>query len=340
MPRALPVFLTVACSGLMIMAFAPPARPCVRVLWTDTGRAVVVGRSMNWEEDTKTNLWAFPRGVERVGLAGKNPLTWTTKYGSAAAGFYDFATSDGVNEKGLAVSLLWLDEADYGKRDESVPGLSTTLWGQFYLDRFATVAEAVRYTESAPLQLVPVRDSREVSRLHLALADAGGDAAVIEYIAGKPRVYHDRKYAVLANSPPLPDQLKNLGRYRGFSGAEPPPAVVTRSADRFVAASRLLAGLPKPATDRQAAADLFGLLRATSVPGRTRWRAVADLTNRVFYFESAVAPGVVWVRLDRLKLACGSPVLKLDPAADPDLGGEASGRFRAAEPLKFGMPAD
>jgi choloylglycine hydrolase len=308
------------------------------VLWSDAGRAVVAGRIMNWPEDTRTNLWAFPRGAERVGLAGKNPLKWTAKYGSVAAGFYDTATADGVNEKGLAVSVLWLDEADYGTRDESVPGLSTTLWGQFYLDTFATVADAVKFTEATPFQLVPVTDGKDVSRLHLALADVTGDSAVIEYDAGKPRAYRGRGYAVMANSPPLPDQLKNRARYRGFGGTENPPADVSRSPDRFVVASKLLAELPKPATDRQTVAGLFGLLRAVSLPRGTRWRAVADLTSRVYYFESAASPAVVWVRLDRLKLDAGGPVLKLDLSGDPDLAGEASGRFRKAEPLKFALP--
>jgi penicillin V acylase-like amidase (Ntn superfamily) len=298
--RTRPFFAASATGLVVLVALASPARQCVRVLWNNSGRAVVVGRIMNWSEDTRTNLWAFPRGAERVGLADKNPLKWTAKYGSVAAGFHDTATADGVNERGLAVSVLWLDEADYGTRDESVPGLSTTLWGQFYLDTFATVAEAVRFTESTPFQLAPVTDGKDVSRLHLALADAAGDSAVIEYVAGKPRVYRGRESTVMA--------------------------------------AKLLANLPKLAIDLQAAADLFGLLRAVSLPHGTRWRAVADLTNRVYYFESAAGPAVVWVRLDRLKFDPGCPVLKLDLAADPDVAGEASGKFLKSDPLKFTLP--
>lgn len=321
-----------------VAVFAAPAEPCARVLWAPDGRAVVVGRSMNWTDDLKVELWAFPRGIDRVGLSGKNPLKWTTKFGSVAVGFLGVATADGVNEKGLAVSLLWLDEADYGRRDEAVPGVSATLWGQFYLDSFATVAEAVAFTKKTPVQPVAVKTGREVSRLHLALADANGDSAVIELVGGKSNVYHGREFAVLTNSPPLPEQLKNLARYRGPGALEAPAKDLANSADRFVAASRLLADLRKPGSDRQAVAEMFGMLRAVSTPQRTRWRTVADLTNRVYYFESAASPAVVWVRLDGLKLHVGSPVLKLDLSADPDLAGEASGKFQKAEPLKFALP--
>jgi choloylglycine hydrolase len=133
----------------------------------------------------------------------------------------------------LAVSVLWLDEADYGRRDETIPGLSTALWGQFYLDSFATVDEAVKFTEAIPFQLVPINDGRGVSQLHLALADATGDSAVIEYANGRPRIFHGRKSAVMTNSPPMPDQLKNLARYRGFGGERRVPTSVSGSGDRF-----------------------------------------------------------------------------------------------------------
>jgi choloylglycine hydrolase len=295
---------------------------------------------MNWPDDPGADLWAFPRGIERTGLNGKNPLKWVSNYGSVAVGFKGVATADGVNEKGLAVSVLWLNEADYGPRDESVPGLAATLWGQFHLDSFATVAEAVAYAEKTPFQPVAVKDGGDVSRLHLALADATGDSAIVEYVGGKVKVYHGREYAVMTNSPPLPEQLKNLDRYRGPGGLETPPKDASNSADRFVIASRILADLPKPRTDREAVADLFGVLRAVSVPRMTRWRAVADLTNRVYYFESAASPVVVWVRLDRLKLDAGSPVLKLDLANEPDRAGESSGGFKRADPLKFAMSRD
>ena len=52
-------------------------------------------------------------------------------------------TADGMNEKGLVANILYLAESDYGKPDGSKPPLSISLWGQYALDNFATVAEAL-----------------------------------------------------------------------------------------------------------------------------------------------------------------------------------------------------
>ena len=122
------------------------AHACSRVLWVRSGQPVLVGRTMDWFEPMQTNLWALPRGIKRNGLAGKNSLQWTSKYGSVASVVYGFASAEGMNEKGLDANILWLAEADFGNRDDKLPGLSMSLWAQYYLDNFATVAEAIAAT--------------------------------------------------------------------------------------------------------------------------------------------------------------------------------------------------
>ena len=47
-----------------------------------------------------------------------------------------------MNEKGLSANMLWLAESEFGKRDESRPGLCVSQSLQFCLDNFATVDEA------------------------------------------------------------------------------------------------------------------------------------------------------------------------------------------------------
>ncbi len=39
---------------------------CSRVMWTDNGQAIVVGRNPDWPEEVQTDLWAFPRGIAHV----------------------------------------------------------------------------------------------------------------------------------------------------------------------------------------------------------------------------------------------------------------------------------
>src|SRR5690625_1842154 len=117
---------------------------CTRVLWTDTGQAVLVGRNMDWGIDMATRLWVMPRRAAPTGLAGHaRTLRWTAYYGSVIASSYDIATSDGVNEPGLAAHLLWLAESDFGPREPELPALAVSMWAQYFLDTCANVAEAV-----------------------------------------------------------------------------------------------------------------------------------------------------------------------------------------------------
>ncbi|NTU95161.1 MAG: linear amide C-N hydrolase [Bacteroidales bacterium] len=332
---------------VLLLSFIDQAYTCSRVLWNDNQQAVVVGRSMDWFEDMKSNLWAFPRGMLRDGGAGKNSLKWTSKYGSLVATGYEMITVDGINEKGFAVNPLWLAESDYGKRDESIPGISFSIATQYFLDNFATVAEAVRFIETEPFQIVtgPMGSTNRQAAGHVALADLTGDSAVVEWIDGKPIIYHSRKYTVMTNSPPINKQLANLKQYKAFGGTKELPGS-EQSADRFVRAARYLESLPEPANKRETIAYLMSVMRNISAPfgvadslrpniSTTRWRIVADLTNKVYYFESTTSPNVIWVSLDKLSLRDGNPILMLDLVNDSDRTGDVSGQFRESTPFDF-----
>ena len=92
------------------MALAPVAEACTRFVYLGPNDNIITARSMDWKLDVATNLWAFPRGMERSGEAGPNSLKWTSKYGSVIATGYDVSTTDGMNERGLVANVLWLVE--------------------------------------------------------------------------------------------------------------------------------------------------------------------------------------------------------------------------------------
>ncbi|HEV3112428.1 MAG TPA: linear amide C-N hydrolase [Candidatus Binataceae bacterium] len=323
------------------------ANACSRVLWVRSGQPVLVGRSMDWFEPMHTNLWALPRGIKRSGLAGKNSLRWTSKYGSLVAVVYNFASADGINEKGLDANILWLAESDFGSRNENLPGLSLSLWAQYYLDNFATVNDAVEATRQTRLQLVPVTISSKekiTSTVHLSLADKTGDSAIIEYVGGKPIIYHGRNYTVMTNSPTFDKQLELAKQYQGLGGDKPLPGT-SEAADRFVRASYYEKNLPEPANYREAVAGVLSVMRnvsapfGTAEPGRpnisaTIFRTLADLTNGVYFFESTSSPDIVWVNMEKLNFAAGGPVEKLDLVNHRDLVGNVTPMFRPAAPFE------
>jgi choloylglycine hydrolase len=121
----------------------PPAEACTRALYVGDSGLVITGRSMDWSEDMRSNLWVFPAGIERDGSAGPRSPHWRSKYGSVVVSGYDIGSVDGMNERGLVANALYLAETDYGKPDSGHPPLAISLWAQYVLDNFATVAEAV-----------------------------------------------------------------------------------------------------------------------------------------------------------------------------------------------------
>ncbi|XZE22195.1 linear amide C-N hydrolase [Pirellulaceae bacterium SH449] len=329
---------------------AAPAIPCSRILWNDNGRSVIVGRNMDWFEDIRSNMWILPRGMERDGLAVSNPLRWTSKYGSVVITTYDVGTADGINEKGLAGHLLYLPETSVGSRDESLPGLSMSMWVQYYLDQFATVAEAVESFNTSPyqLQMAVEPTSLKAATVHIALNDATGDSAVIECINGEMKFYHDRSYVVMTNQPSFDQQLKNLQQYRGFGGDKRLPGT-HEPADRFVRGAYYVKNLPKPTTDREAIAAMMSVMRNVSAPfgiadperpnvSTTIWRTVTDLTNGVLFYDSVFSPHVFWVDTKKIDFDANQPVRKLTLVSNYDHYGDVSDKFEASQMFEFLAP--
>ena len=91
-------------------------------------------------------------------LDGEDLYTEYNIYGSVIASQHDIIGADGMNEVGLAGHLLWLAESDYGTYDPEKTALGMSVWLQYMLDNFATVAECVAWMEEVDLQVVSMVD--------------------------------------------------------------------------------------------------------------------------------------------------------------------------------------
>ncbi len=227
---------------------------------------VVTGRSMDWKTEMHSNLWVFPKGMERNGETGANSLQWTSKYGSVVTSAFEIASTDGMNEKGLVANLLWLPETEYPVRDQSKPGLAITAWVQYMLDNFATVDEAVAFIDENTFQVVSdlMPDGSRLATLHLSISDATGDCAIFEYTGGKLTVYHSKEYKVMTNSPTYNKQLALNEYWKSIGGLSFLPGT-NRPSDRFARASFYINALPQTDDVRIAIASVFSVIRNTSV---------------------------------------------------------------------------
>jgi choloylglycine hydrolase len=326
-------------------AFPGIADACSRILWNDNDYAVMVGRTMDWPESTQPILTVFPRGMDRDGgkagaetVVAENPARWTSKYGSVVVTAYGVGTVDGMNEKGLAVHMLYLRATDFGARDTSKQGVHAGLWGQYMLDNAATVEEALALFDG--IQPVMMEANGHKATLHLAMEDASGDSAIVEFIEGKPVIHHGREFQVMTNDPTYAEQLALL-ETQDFS--EPSSSVDVpgnvNAVDRFQRATYYLNSLTKPTNERQAAAGILAVARNVSVPFGspykgfglydTEYRTAMNLTDGIHYFELTTSPNVIWTDLSAMNLEAGQPVRVLYPN-NIDLSGNVMGEFREA----------
>ncbi|WP_260734982.1 linear amide C-N hydrolase [Tunturiibacter lichenicola] len=326
------------------------AQACTRVTYLGSDDSVITARSMDWAVDVGTNLWIFPRGMQRSGEAGPHSLEWTSKYGSVIATGYDISTTDGMNEKGLVANLLWLVESEYPKQGGTKPGLALSLWAQWVLDNFATVQEAVDTLNAEPFTLVTanVPGQERLATLHLAISDASGDSAIIEYIGGKQVIHHDRKYQVMTNSPTFDKQLALDEYWKGIGGTVMLPGT-NRAADRFARASFYINAIPKNESPDITVASVFSVIRNASVPygittpdqpniSSTRWRTVSDQKRKIYFFESAVTPNTFWVNFKDIDFSAETgKVMKLDLGKDQSHihSGNAVKDFQVTNPFRF-----
>ena len=325
-------------------AFVLPdfSKACSRVLWK-TKQGVVAARTMDWGHSFEDFLFIYPRGIEMDGGV-EDGLKWTSKYGSVGCSIigyaqkygYDFAKdchSDGINEKGLSAHLLYLGETVYEKPNDK-PGVSYFRWIRYILDNFATVEEAVEGMREVRVIPVPMTDGK-LFGVHVAVEDPSGDSAIFEFIGGNLVIHHGPEHTVMTNDPPYPFHVENLKRYKDFGGDLDLPGS-SESEDRFVRLATYLKRLKEPKDSADALARILGVIRWANTSfdadeyGPTWWTSLTDVSNKVWYFDWALNPNIVWVDLKKVNFDADQPVKFVNPRL-PNLVGDISGSFEPVE---------
>lgn len=167
--------LALLATTMLAAGASRPADACTRPFYVGDDTMVITGRNMDWEEDMASSPWILPAGMKRDGAAGSRSIAWTSRYGSAIVSGYKKGTTDGMNDKGLVANLLCPAESDYGAPERTGPLLSISIWAQFVLDNYATVAEAVEALHAEPFSmLAPPLPNGAAATLHLSISDATG----------------------------------------------------------------------------------------------------------------------------------------------------------------------
>lgn len=276
------------------------------------GPALVFGKNYDWVVPDGL-LFVNKRGVAKTALLppGERPASWVSKYGSLTFNQYgrEFPNG-GMNEAGLVVEVMWLDETQYPAPDGR-PALDCLEWVQYQLDNFATVAAVVRQVGG----LRVVADAT----VHYLVCDKSGACASVEFLDGKA-VYHTGRtmpVQALANHT-YAESLRFLERHR----ADPDALKGRGSLERFARAATLVerAGTGKPPVE-----EAFEVLDRVAQGDYTKWSIVYDLRQRRVHWRTLGNRAVRQVDLSRLDFSCSTPVRLFD--IDAGATGDATGRF-------------
>ena len=330
---------------LAALLAGPGAYPCSRVVFQGRDSLTVVGRTLDWRTPIPTNLYVYPRGMQKSGMPSGNTLHWTSKYGSVLAVSYDGGVTEGMNEMGLVMNGLFCKGTVYTtSHDDRLPVMSLAVLVSYFLDNFATVAEVEKWLAETPFAIYGQSfDGGTAAALHWAVTDRSGLTLVMEYRDGKLNTCASRDYRVLTNDPPFGQMLAIDAYWKQVGGTNMLPGPV-RSADRFVRASFFIDRIPADTDCRTAAAAVFSVLGTVSVPlgytvegapnlSSTQWRSAADTKNLIYYFGFASQFAEFWIDLKDLDLTPGTPVRKLDTSKETGLCFGVNDRLVRSEPF-------
>jgi penicillin V acylase-like amidase (Ntn superfamily) len=310
---------TALCLLLTIAFFASDAMGCT-TFCLKRGDEVLFGRNYDWMIGDGI-VFVNRRGVAKSSLSltgQKNPARWTSRYGSVTFNQYGRENPmGGMNETGLVVELMWLDEARYPKPDER-PTLDVLEWVQYQLDTAATVQEVLQNAEK-------VRIESRVT-LHYLVSDRSGNSAAIEFLDGKlvARAGENLPVATLAN-----DTYEKSWEYA--KKAEMQKAVTESSFDRFTRAASAVREFEKSGA-KNSVEYAFNVLADVAQKGYTQWSIVYDQKNSIIYYRTLKNPTIKKIDVKAFDYSCGGAVKMLDMNAPAAVGaaakgGEATGLF-------------
>lgn len=263
---------------------------------------VLFGKNYDWMIGDGL-VFVNKRGVSKVSAdreEAQNPAKWTSRYGSVTFNQYGRESPmGGMNEEGLVIELMWLDEARYPKVGAH-PTVDVLEWIQYHLDTAASVKEIIENAEK-------VRIYSEIP-LHYLASDKNGNAATIEFLDGKLVAHSGEKLPVstLAN-----DTYEKSLNYSKTIETE--KAKTESSLDRFTRAAQKTKEFERqPKTEQEAVKYAFDILADVAQTNTTQWSIVYDQRRGKIYFRTKQSPQIKSVDTKSFDYSCGSAVKIFD----------------------------
>ncbi|MGE3260154.1 MAG: linear amide C-N hydrolase [Bacteriovoracia bacterium] len=287
-----------------------PAQAC-SAFGSGGGGAILMGKSYDWSMPQGL-IYTNKRNVQKkaMSLDPSRPtdFSWISKYGSLTFNQYGRELPNGgMNEKGLAIEVLWLNSAEYPAEDSRV-GLNEGQWIQYHLDTYASVKEMAENADK-------LRTNPVFAKVHHLACDASGECAVFENIAGKLVITRGEDGALITNSTSASSRKYRRG-FSGFGGRKEIPEGSYRSEDRFVTLSHLRKQFSSIAAPRERLMHAFRMLSAVRSQETSVWNIVYDFSGKSVSFKFLPAGQAVRsLPLADVDFSCLTPVRYVDLSA-------------------------
>lgn len=286
------------------------------------GKDIIAARNFDWT-DGQAFVVRHERGVKKEANLLQddddddfNGLEWVSKYGSIT---FDVVETnllygrinvpvDGMNEKGLWVSSLWLDDNN-GKAVSNVdfkrPSINNWEFLGYLLDNCADVDEALNAIKN--IQVISFNYADLSVNLHFIMADSSGNVAIVDILPDNQVVIQKNpEFDILANNL-YQSSLDNLKKYKGFGGGlSLPKDAEASSENRFVKAAIMYDNFKK--YHKTSICDAFKIMKATEqndvgelpYEGITQWTVGYDLTKKEIYWYSRTKEAKKFIKLSEI----------------------------------------
>ena len=241
---------------------------------------MIFGRNYDWITDAGmvcTNL----KGLSKTSMKTQDgeTISWVSQYGSITFNQYgkEFPTG-GMNEKGLVVELMWLDETKYPKADTR-PAIGVLQWIQYQLDNCSTIDEVIATDKKLRIATIGT------TPLHYLIADANGNAATIEFLDEKMIAHkgNDLSLPVLTNSV-YDESVKSYKNTSAEGGSS--FAYGNNSLQRFGEACRMIQQFKAGKSNKPIIDYAFDILTEVAQGTSTKWSIVYDISNKTIQFKT------------------------------------------------------
>ena len=281
---------------LLLIISTKAAEACTTFCIQKNGKKVF-GKNYDWVTGTGM-MHSNVSGLQKTALSIEegNTLKWVSKYGSIT--FNQFGKefpNGGMNEKGLVVELMWLNESGYPQKDER-PSLSVLQWIQYQLDNAANVEEVIASDTK-------IRVFSTGTPQHYLVADKKGGVATIEFLEGKMKVHKEETlpYPVLANS----TYTASLASLKANAGKG------NNSMRRFSTACEMIKKYQVQEINTPLVDYAFEVLGKVAQGPFTKWSIVYDIDNMVISFKAG-GQEKRSVQLSKFSFQCNNPARSYD----------------------------